>query len=137
MKIEDYMAIPYQMNGRTIHGADCYGLLVLWFRHELGIELFDVKTAFKEIQAIHTTRLLADYSEKEWIRVRREDVRPHDAVLICNGSRWPNHCGVALDSQIFLQTLLGPGCHAAKIDAWRPRIFGFYRHVKLAGEEQK
>jgi cell wall-associated NlpC family hydrolase len=37
--INDYIGIPYQPNGRTRSGADCWGLVVMVLREEYGVHV--------------------------------------------------------------------------------------------------
>ena len=39
MKYDKYIGLPYQENGRTETGTDCWGLARLYYKNELDIEL--------------------------------------------------------------------------------------------------
>ena len=39
--VQDYVGLPYEMCGRSFEGVDCWGLVVMVYRNELGIVLPD------------------------------------------------------------------------------------------------
>lgn len=39
MNYKKYLEIPYESRGRDFHGVDCFGLVYLFYREELGLEL--------------------------------------------------------------------------------------------------
>ena len=64
----DYIGIPYKDKGRTFNGCDCYGLLMLYYKKELGIEIPEV-----HISAEQPRRSLAKYHEeisKHWEEIK-------------------------------------------------------------------
>lgn len=132
MNLEKYLAIPYKLNGRSFEGTDCYGLVTLWFRNELGIELIDPIRDLAAFNDLKDRDTFISRIGTDWATVKYRDIKPNDGVLICNNSTTPNHAGIVLTQNTFLQMLEGPGCHVAKIDRWLPRIYRFYRHKGTA-----
>lgn len=128
-----YFEIPYLLNGRGFDGADCYGLILLWYKNELGIALIDPINDLKHFNDADERDLFMSNIGSEWIALgKTEQPRRHDVALLRNGSVNPNHVAVFIDPENMLQTLEGPGCHIAKFAKWRPRTFRIYRHKRLA-----
>lgn len=126
---ERYFEVPYLLNGRAFEGADCYGLVILWYREELGIALDDPVNDLKTFKDADSRNLFLSHIGDCWVRV--DEPERHDVALIKNGSTNPNHTAVILDSEWMLQTLEGPGCHRARLCLWRPKVYRFYRHKRL------
>ena len=61
LNVEKYVGISYNVNGRDMQSVDCYGLVYLIYKNELGIDL----TSFAEddIDANSTQELIAQYKE--------------------------------------------------------------------------
>jgi cell wall-associated NlpC family hydrolase len=131
MDITKYLEIPYVWDGRSFEGADCYGLIVLYFREELGIELWDpLELHLPHWKDAERTNVLSLNTEREWVKVK--EARLHDVVLIRLGeSKTPNHCGVVISSSQFLHIQGKPGVSTPKLSLWKPRIAGYYRHRSL------
>lgn len=125
MITERYLDVPYLYNGRTWKGADCYGLLILWFKNELGIDLIDYNHGTEHWSALDSNIMLAN-AYREFEKVTEGDARKHDVVVLNNGG--VPHCGVMVDGKHFLHTLERIGPATSKISTWRDRIVGFYRH---------
>lgn len=127
--MQKYIQIPYKLNGRDFNGCDCYGLLVLYFKVELGIDLLDYKLALANANSLTDTRYMLENAHNDFIKI--EDPRKNDVVMVCNGSRTPNHCGIVLDNGLFIHTLEGVGCAISKLKTWNKRIYSFHRHKDL------
>ena len=129
-----YLGIPYKPAGRGFDGLDCYGLLVLYYKTEFGIDIFDPLVQFRNAKDLEGKKYILDGLKRstEWIKIDESELRTHDGLLLCNGTPYPNHCGIVTGPNQFLQIYEGPGCNVSRIDRWRSRIHGFYRHVRLA-----
>ncbi len=131
MQIADYVKIPYRFNGRDFDGVDCWGLVTLWFRHELGIELLDYKHDKKNSLEVSNSGVFAENAHKEFRPISDDQIQRHDAILMQNASYTPNHIGVYLGGGKFLHSLDEYGTTVSKLSVWRSRICGFYRHLRL------
>lgn len=120
-----YLEIPYVEDGRGWQGCDCYGLIMLWFAEELGIEIPDLGLPYQCTLPLETLEQL--HSDFERV------VKPqrHDLVLIRKDP--DTHVGVCMSPKEFMHTL-SAGCHIADIYVWRRNILGFYRHKSQVKE---
>ncbi len=131
MNLLKYMQIPYRLNGRGWDGADCYGLVILAFREERGIELFD-PGRISDWRRLNDSNDFLDGAKLEWRKVERHEVKLFDVALIRRlGSKTPNHCGLVIDPAQFIELTDPAGVHVSRIDRWVGDIHAFYRHKEL------
>jgi len=126
-----YLEVPFLLHGRTWQGADCYGLLMLYFATELGITVKDYIGTVRTKDDLTNNDLCLDNSDDEWLPVSLDDIQPNDILLLRNQSEKPNHVGVVIDPGHFLHTLDGAGAAVSKIPTWRHRMVTAYRHRRL------
>ena len=131
LNIEPYLDIPYVWNGRGFDGCDCYGLVILYFKVELGIEIIDYDHGRLSDSEFTNSEYLIEHAHEQWIQIPFEQAQPNDCVLICNRSEYPNHCGIIVPERRFLHTLHNQGCATSKLSTWRRRVHGIYRHKEL------
>jgi cell wall-associated NlpC family hydrolase len=134
-ELVDFFTIPYREGGISFAGADCYGIVQLWFSDRLGIYLGDYgydrtaphKSLFKDGKSPFDEAILEDFDP-----VPRSEARENDVVTIRNQTTdGSNHCGVIVAPGRFLHCLDPSGANVSRIDAWLPQITGFFRHKAL------
>ena len=128
LNLQRYLQIPYGWNGRSFEACDCYGLVILYYQEELGIELADYEHGRQNYLQFANSEYLIEKAHREFVEVK--EAKAHDVLLIRNQSETPNHCGIVLN-QRFLHCLEGVGCATSKISTWRKAIHGIYRHKEL------
>lgn len=124
-----YTEIGYRHGGRSKDGADCLGLMQMFFR-ELGIALPD--NDGKEYSS--------DWYRSDPERLERElmtqgvaapvnDLKPLDMVYFRIGGA-VTHVGVMVDRVHFLHLLIGRVSEISRMDwAWRRRLVGARRLI--------
>jgi len=133
-----YIGTPFQANGRSLEGADCYGLVYLVLLNECGIKLpllLDTYDSIEDYDRI--ARAITDKrtEEEEWLPVKLSEAKSFD-VIVSNMMGFPMHCGIV--SQKGYQLHLVEGTQAIQesytTGKWRApnRIVGIYRHRDLA-----
>ena len=122
-----FLGVPYRHLGRTKRGLDCYGLLLLYAKNILNVELPDwwYEKDWEKRGNDYFTENYQGYA----YRVERPEI--HDVILFCTDRdvRIPNHCGILVKQpDLFLQaTYDGVMTSSLYNDVFRNRIEGFYR----------
>lgn len=124
-KTRKYLSIPYKWNGDTEAGCDCYGLISLIYRNELGISLkqFKIYDTYKDMEET----VFVDHANDEFVRV--DSLEPYDVILLYNGKKYPNHVGLYIGAGKMIHIT-----HRTKmpvverVEAWREKIHSLYRH---------
>ncbi|QND13439.1 C40 family peptidase [Rhizobium leguminosarum bv. trifolii] len=130
--MERFIGIPYVQHGRGYDGADCWGILYLYYRDVLGIL---VPTYVAEMEARRFDRrdigpLMKAERERDWVQIETPAIG--DCVLMRAG-RHDSHVGVFLGAGRMLHS---EGPHPSQIERmadvrWRDRITGFYRTIHV------
>ncbi|WP_345993769.1 hypothetical protein [Sulfurimonas sp. HSL-1716] len=123
-----FIGIPYKDRGRTFTGADCYGVLVLWYEHILGINIPDVAVDTSDVRGSFT-QYLHEISSR-WERIDAPE--PNCAVAMAMNEEHPKlvtHFGVMIDYKTMLHSHRGAHSHIVKVDSPLVKniIKGFYR----------
>jgi len=125
---ERFVGIPYVPHGRSYEGADCWGILFLYYRDALGtpVPAYSAEMDAREFRHRDIGPLVAAERDKHWRLVDRPE--PGDCVLMRAG-RHDSHVGVFLGQGRMLHS---EGPDPSVIDRigdmrWRNRISGFYR----------
>jgi len=128
MSLERFIGIPYVPHGREYTGADCWGILFLYYRDVLGtpVPAYSAEMDAREFRHQAIAPLMAVEREKLWQQV--DTPQPGDGVLMRAG-RHDSHVGVFLGQGRMLHS---EGPDPSVIDRigdmrWRNRISGFYR----------
>lgn len=129
MNISPYMPIPFKERGRDHDGIDCYGLVYLISREQLGREVPSYADSYltcmdqKEISA-----MIQHETASTWASVEPQKVQAGDLVVLrIAGHPW--HCGIMLDRYKFLHIERGANVCRDDVTAlrWAKRVDGFYR----------
>jgi cell wall-associated NlpC family hydrolase len=131
-----WLGVPFKEGGKAKDGADCGGLVQLWYLHELGIDISD--HGFDR-SAPHSVLFdgqspLVSVLEDDFEPLRKiPDARPmrHDILLFRHRRKEPDHVGIVLSPTRFLHVLEGGFSCAAEIASWRSRLVEIYRHKSL------
>ena len=128
--LDDFTRIPYLENGRDENGCDCYGLVWLYYRHILKIELPDYPNANHGPK--HASPLFITEIYKYFDRLCDNDtVKMGDLVLIKNESDKPDHIGVMIDDTRMMQSNEKYNVSIARVSRFKSSIYGIYRHGSL------
>lgn len=118
------LSVPWVRWGSDWSGADCFGLIVLWHRHVLGIELGEVPQ----------TDIASGFSASpEWVRCTME---PPATCFMAFRNGAPGHCGIVLDQSNVLHSQgnqdVGGRVRVTRIDALQILYddIQFFRHTK-------
>jgi cell wall-associated NlpC family hydrolase len=124
----EYSDIPYIKNGNSFDGCDCYGLVWLWYKHELGIVLPSHQGARDEHGVEFVAPMVTDlhkYFSPVDGALKRGDV----TYMYLDGDA---HCGVMINDQRFIHASSKRGIIVTRYSDWKRRIVKAYRHKDLA-----
>ena len=118
--VNDFVGVPYQVNGRTTLGWDCWGLVVAVYRDRLGLELPDWRRGAPYDLAAHI-RIMNAALETMKARPLAELVpgpEPWALVFVMRHSR-PWHVGVAAAGGVLHCCELAGGTVFEPMQRWR------------------
>ena len=128
VNLDDLIGIPFLNRGRSLSGADCWGVVKLTFA-KFGVIVPDVMVScfdsLKINQKINERR-------KHWDPLKEPEVPC--LVVFRTDSKNPrmcSHTGVYVGDGYFIHTFMKRNACKEKIDhpLWKNKIEGFYRYV--------
>jgi cell wall-associated NlpC family hydrolase len=121
-----YVGIPYLDRGRDRAGLDCWGLVRLFYREELGIELPSYADAYATAEDTAAAETLFAVGRRAWTPVQTPE---RGDVLLFRIGRHASHVGVFLQADDFLHVLKGRAVTVERISdrLWAQNLVGAYR----------
>jgi probable lipoprotein NlpC len=125
-----YIGIPFKPNGRDRNGLDCWGLVCLVHKEELGLELFPYNDIFltnSHENLKHVAKVIQEGKEK-LKEIKKPE--PFDIIVLRAGTYiW--HVGIVIDKKRMLHVMDGIESVVEEYTGlfWRDRIDGFRRHI--------
>lgn len=139
MDFDKYLLIPYSDVGTSLDGCNCWGLVSLIYKNELGVILPSYDTNASNHEAVEKDILEAKTNEDSWLEISGNSLdefftqaKLFDIVLLrIQGVPW--HIGVYLGEKKFIHTLpkIGPSVARLASISWRSRFLGAYRWKNL------
>lgn len=129
--IDTYVGLLYKSLGRDKNGIDCYGLVRLFYRDELGIKLPSLNGKYDDSEnGDQTGAVVTSEIKSRWKKI---DSPRYGDVVVFRMRHMATHIGVVLDDSTFLHALKGRNSCIERLThiLWRSRIYGYYR---LRGE---
>lgn len=125
--IDRFIGVPFTHQGRSFKGADCYGLVILYYKEILGINIIDTT-----IKANQPRRVYANFLKEitqNWEECKKQK---NSVVALCMHVEHPQmvtHFGVMIDDDTMLHTLDKQNSHLVNIDDAKvaPFLKGFYK----------
>lgn len=125
-----WIGIPYRDRGRAFDGCDCWGLVMLWYRHELGLVLPDYGETYSSSDDVtDAARAVTENAEDSiWGQVPWDMARKGDIVVL-RLMGFPCHVGVVLAPGRMLHILRSHASILERYDGaiYRGRLVGLYR----------
>ena len=70
-----YMSIPYIWGGSSFSGADCYGLVVLFYKEQFKLNIFDYKNLASQFEGdVSNSSAFSDNCEDEFVKIKEKDL---------------------------------------------------------------
>jgi murein DD-endopeptidase len=108
-QLNSFIGIPFVDGGRSYEGCDCWGLVMLYFKDVLGIELPDYKISAEEFDRIRA-KMTAEMQREEWILLSEPKVNSI-ALMKLGDSKGINHAAILLPDGRLLQAYENTGSH--------------------------
>jgi len=124
----DYIKTPFKEKGRGHDGCDCWGLVQLIYKEQLGIDLPGYEDVYettndREILA----KTIRDERNNNWIA---PDTGKEFDVIIINMRGVPMHVGIVTKSGHMIHCAKDVGTCVEKYDSmrWKNKVIGFARY---------
>lgn len=128
MTLDKFIGIPFVNRGRDFNGCDCYGLLMLYYKEVLGINVPD--TQITAMQPMRTMAMYLEYVKANWELIDNPEINCGIALSLNeNHPKLVTHFAVMISETKALHTLNKLESHIIDINSptFKPFIRGFYR----------
>ena len=123
------IGLPFKDLGRTSEGLDCWGLVVLSYKEDLGIDLPHFDTDYQDARQVKSISTIIERERIEWTEVPEGQEQPYDVILLREGALVV-HVGLIVKTGQFIAAERNDGvCLQRYPSPSNPnRVFGIYRH---------
>lgn len=130
MEIEQYKGIPYKSHGRDNNGLDCWGLVFLVHKEQLGVELPAWSHLYRDAHCVNLKEIKTHTEPfKTWQEVEKPKIG--DVALFEVGRGF--HVGLCVDTKGCRVLHITEGCAVTIEDIrsanWKRRFRGFFEYV--------
>ena len=132
LKPDDFARLPYTDEGRSREGVDCYGLVWLWYRDVLGVDI----PIYNDVPPSDRgkVREMMERQRAEWIVV--DDPREHDVCMMRGLDprfKGPGHIGIVMPKRRVMHMTARFGVTVPRLSdpEIKTRIIEFGRHISL------
>lgn len=127
MNYNKYIGLPYKDNGRDVSGLDCWGLVRLFYKQELGIDLPSYADLYTSGSDPLIPEAINTYKDN-WELL--DSGNPGDVCLF-NILGEPAHVGIYIGDNKFLHVREGMDSVIESITStqWSKRFSGFYKYT--------
>ena len=121
-EVAPYVGIPYSDNGRDRKGCDCFGLLMLVYAEQLGVQLPDLDLSYTGLDARASATFMQNYPSEEW-GVAVQNPEPWDCMVFRRG-KYESHVALYLGDGYMLEVSQGQCASISKFETskWRTRL---------------
>ncbi len=134
MDYNKYIGLPYLSNGRTEAGLDCWGLVRLFYKQELNIDLPSYSELYGDASSPEVAQVIGAHKDN-WAPTQGGE--PGDVCLF-NIYGEPAHVGVYVGDNKFLHAREGRDSVVESLGSaqWSKRFQGFYKYTGEDGGVQ-
>lgn len=133
MELEQYIGIPFKDHGRDKDGCDCWGLVRLVYKEQLGIELPDLGDTYSDAYArSEVNQTVNGATAQNWnIDVTNEPRKPLDVLTFTRGGI-ETHVGLYVSEGVMLHVVDGIKTALERYDTvkWKRRFNRALRHIE-------
>jgi cell wall-associated NlpC family hydrolase len=138
MSFKNFIGLPYEHLGRDVKGIDCYGLVILIYKENLGVELPDVcnytfgKNAADYFTAFYSDDMYESVTgfHKLWEPVEVSNLKKYDVILfhVHADIDAPTHSGIYIGDGKFIHSMNGNSSSIHRLDRWSTAIHSIHRY---------
>jgi len=124
--IRDYIGIPFSLKGRDFSGADCWGLVLLWYENEYGVKLKSFHEDYEDISDKGGIESATRKERKNWEKTSEPEIG--NVVLIrITGAEM--HTGIYIGEGKMLHVMQGINSCIENLrePKWSQRVVGYYK----------
>lgn len=133
MNLRKYIGIPFKDHGRDRDGCDCWGLVRLVYKEELGIELPDLGDNYSDAyERGEVNATVNGATVQNWnIDVTKDIRKPLDVLTFTRGGI-ETHVGMYVEEGVMLHIVDGTCAAFERYDTvkWKRRFNRALRHVE-------
>lgn len=134
MDIQQYVGLPFEDHGRTRSGLDCWGLVLLVYKEQLGIILPDLGDFYSDTDNRKAIQgAVEDTTSETWNRDVTKYPRKLCDVIVFKRGGIETHVGLWIRENTMLHVERGIGTTVERYDTirWRNRFSRILRHVNI------
>jgi len=128
-----YIGLSYKELGRDFSGVDCYGIIVLIFKNELGIDLpdfTDLLYAKDRFNILNKSDHILNSIGIQWIPIN-EPYKIFDGLIFNSNKdlRFTNHVGMYIGDEKFIHIIVDSTSLVSRLDDlfWSRKLYGAMR----------
>lgn len=131
MEFANYINIPFAERGSSHNGCNCWGLVILWKKEQMGEILPTYDEFYLDTEDRAAAELIKEVKdEPQWLPLLPGEEKEGDVILLrIKGLPW--HVGVVAGKNKMLHVERGAESVIEPYNGlkWNKRIIGFYRYL--------
>lgn len=126
MQLEKYIGLKYKEKGRDFDGVDCWGLVRLFYKNELKIDLPSFSSEYTQTDVQRIEELIAQYKEG-WESTEQPE---EDSIVLFRVLGSESHVGIVVNKEQFLHVRENQDSAIENFDSpfWKKRIVGYFKY---------
>jgi cell wall-associated NlpC family hydrolase len=121
-----YIGLPYKSKGRCLEGIDCYGLVYVFYKNILKLEVPSYVEDYASAENRQSVSEAIKDNLNNWVEVFKPKFGD---MLIFNILGLPTHVGIYISNGDFIHSFLGTNTCVERLSSitWNKRLKGVYR----------
>lgn len=131
--IGKYIGIPYKEHGKTFKEIDCLGLVYMFYKNELNIDLDEYQDLYKYTDVKDFDKLDSHITKcKEHFKLVQKPM--FGDIILMRIGKFSCHLGIYLNESTFLHAEEGKYSAVERLDStqWKHRVVGIYRPCSIS-----
>ena len=141
MNFSKYINLPYRLKGRDFKGVDCFGIIWLIYKEELGITLpdflnVDYDDTWYKNGKNHILNEMGTFNDKLWSRAEKPYQLFDGLIFYLSSKKIANHCGMYIGDNKVIHVFEDSTSQVDRVDSGFMRLYGVIRYINLKEERQ-